>query len=315
MTTAEAIPLVIASTLGIALSPLSPYVFLPIAAAGLSGLVLRRRLWVATSAALLGAAAISLVDVTATAFVFPVAIALIVVIVLLARGANVQAVGAGLSAVIGGCWIASAAVAARLEDTTLPAMWVDSINAVKEETAATLGSAGSASSLAQLESWLKFFEPAWPSVYITFGIISAVLVIVSIAWSSRRLGVTLAVPPLARFDLTTHALWPLIAGVLLVAASYTAFSAAAILGAVGLNLLVCVRAFLLLQGLGVMSAVLDKLRVTRGGRVFGILGFVLLDSLTFAVSFTGLVDFWFNFRRLPREGFTPAAVEDHTPDR
>jgi len=42
-----------------------------------------------------------------------------------------------------------------------------------------------------------------------------------------------------------------------------------------------------------------------------------LDAFTYVVSFTGLVDFWINFRRLPRDGVTPTAPlsEPKTLDR
>lgn len=315
MTIAEAVPLMIASMLGMALSPVFPYIFLPIAAAGLSSLVFRGRLPLAACAALLGAAGVAVFDLTTAVFVFPVALALVAAIVLLAKGRNVQAVTAGLIAVIGGGWIASAAIAARAIGTTLPVMWNDAVKSIIEEAQTTLGSAASASTIAQLQSWMKLLASTWPATYVILGIITAMFVITTIAWSGRRSPVTLDVPPLTRLDLTAHALWPLVAGVLLVAASYAKVSSAALLGTIGLNLLLCVRMFLLFQGLGVMTAVLDRLQVARTGRVLGIVGFVLLDAFTFAVSFTGLVDFWFNFRRLPRDGFTPATVEDHTPDR
>jgi len=34
-----------------------------------------------------------------------------------------------------------------------------------------------------------------------------------------------------------------------------------------------------------------------------------LDALTLVVSFIGLLDFWVNFRRLPRDGVTPAPTQ------
>ncbi|MGV8084019.1 MAG: DUF2232 domain-containing protein [Coriobacteriia bacterium] len=315
MTIAEAVPLMVASMLGMALSPVFPYIFLPIAAAGLSGLIFRGRLPLAACAALLGAAGVAVFDPTTIAFVFPVAIALVAAIVLLAKGRNVQGVTAGLIAVIGGGWIASAAIAARAIGTTLPALWNDAIKSIIEEAQTTLGAAASESTIAQLQSWMELLASTWPATYMILGIITAVFVVTTIAWSGRRSPIALDVPLLTRLDLTAHVLWPLIAGVLLVAASYAKVSSAALLGAIGLNLLLCARMFFLFQGLGVMTAVLEKLQVTRTGRVLGIFGFVILDVLTFAVSFTGLVDFWFNFRRLPRDGFTPATAEDHTPDR
>ena len=64
-----------------------------------------------------------------------------------------------------------------------------------------------------------------------------------------------------------------------------------------------------------MTAVLDKVGIRSVGRLFGLAAFAVLDTLTFAVSFTGLVDFWVNFRRLPRDGFNPSAPEHEVSDR
>jgi hypothetical protein len=99
MTSAQVGPLVIAGMLGIALSPLFPVIFLPIAAAALSGLAFRGRWTLAVSAAFIGALGISILDLTAAVFVFPVAFALLAAIVLLQRGRDVQVVGGGLIAI------------------------------------------------------------------------------------------------------------------------------------------------------------------------------------------------------------------------
>ena len=75
----------------------------------------------------------------------------------------------------------------------------------------------------------------------------------------------------------------------------------------GLNLVLCARTLFVLQGLSVSAGVLDRAGVGLGGRILALAALAALDALTLAVSFIGLLDFWVNFRRLPRDGVTPAA--------
>jgi hypothetical protein len=91
----------------------------------------------------------------------------------------------------------------------------------------------------------------------------------------------------------------------LLAAGRSGVSGAALLGVVGLNLVMCVRMLLLIQGLGVAAGTLDRIGVGLGVRILALAAFAALDAFTFGGSFVGLVDFWVNFRRLPRDGFTP----------
>jgi hypothetical protein len=70
-----------------------------------------------------------------------------------------------------------------------------------------------------------------------------------------------------------------------------------------------------LQGLGVAAGVLDRTRVGRGVRIFALAALVALDTVTLAVSFAGLLDFWVNFRRLPRDGATPPSPSPAVSDR
>jgi hypothetical protein len=42
---------------------------------------------------------------------------------------------------------------------------------------------------------------------------------------------------------------------------------------------------------------------------------VIVDLFTLAVSLVGLLDFWINFRRLPRDGATPPSPTAPTWDR
>ena len=85
-------------------------------------------------------------------------------------------------------------------------------------------------------------------------------------------------------------------------------------GVVGLNLVLCVRTLFFLQGISVAAGVLDRAGVGLGGRILALAALAALDVPTFVLSFTGLLDFWVNIRRLPREGTAPV-VTDPEGDR
>ena len=148
---------------------------------------------------------------------------------------------------------------------------------------------------------------AWPATYFESALVVGVLVIAAIAWAARRAGQEVNVPPLSHLDLTPHVLWAFVAGVLLLAASYGAFSASKAFAVVGLNLVLCARTLFVLQGLSVSAGLLDRTGVGLGVRILALAALAALDALTLVVSFIGLLDFWVNFRRLPRDGVTPAA--------
>jgi hypothetical protein len=104
-------------------------------------------------------------------------------------------------------------------------------------------------------------------------------------------------------------LWIFVVGLLLLAASYVSTAESSILGVVGLNLVLCARTLFFLQGFSVAAGVLDRAGVGLGGRILALAVLAALDALTLVLSFTGLLDFWVNFRRLPREGAAPTVAE------
>jgi hypothetical protein len=63
--------------------------------------------------------------------------------------------------------------------------------------------------------------------------------------------------------------------------------------------------------------VLDRTGVGLGGRILAWAALAVLDAFsawTF-FSFVGLLDFWINFRRLPRDGATPQSPTTAMSDR
>ena len=177
------------------------------------------------------------------------------------------------------------------------------------EMTKAMGASAPAETLRALKDAGRLIASAWPSAYFQSAVIVGVLVVVAIVWAARRVERPLAVPPLSRLDLTPHVLWVFVAGLLLLAASYASFAESSVLGVVGLNLVLCARTLFFLQGFSVAAGVLDRAGVGLGGRILALAVLAVLDALTLVVSFTGLLDFWVNFRRLPREGAAPTVAE------
>jgi hypothetical protein len=156
-----------------------------------------------------------------------------------------------------------------------------------------------------------------PAYFFVSGLIMAVAVIVGLGWAAKRSEATVRIPKLSQLDLTPHVLWPFVMGLLALAASYSSIPNAAALGVVGLNLVWCAGAVFSLQGLGVTAGVLDRTGVGLGGRILAWAALAVLDALSAwtLFGFIGLLDFWINFRRLPRDGESPSSPEAAVSDR
>ncbi len=299
----------VAVVLGAVMAPIVGVVGLPIAAAGLAGLAYRGHTVAAALAAALGVAAAAVVRPIDAAFVGPMLLVVLAAVTLLPKRGT-QRVAPFL---IGGIMVVSVAfdeLLARTQGTTLTAQVAEQTKVIAKELGASLAGVVQADVIAKLDEVAKTMSNAWPSAYFESAVLAGVLVIVAIAWAARRADRDLDVPPLARLDLSPHVLWAFVLGLLLLAVSYVSFSASTLVGAVGLNLVLCARTLFFLQGLGVSAGVLDRAGVGLGGRIFALAALAALDAFTLVVSFIGLVDFWINFRRLPRDGVTPDAPAD-----
>jgi len=299
----------VAVVLGAAMAPVFGLIGLPIAAAGLAGLAYRDHLVAASLSAALGAVTAAAINPVDVAYVAPALLVVLVAVTQLPkRGAQRVA-----PALIGGLMLVSIVfdeVLARMEGTTLTAQVAAQTQLIAKEVGASLSGVVQADVIAKLGDVARAMALAWPSAYFEAAVLVGVLVIAAIAWAARRADKDVDVPPLGRLDLTPHVLWAFVAGLLLLALSYVSSPASNVLGAVGLNLVLCARTLFFLQGLGVSAGVLDRAGVGLGGRIFALAALAALDALTLAVSFIGLVDFWINFRRLPRDGVTPDAPAD-----
>jgi hypothetical protein len=290
--------------LGTLLSPVVPFVGLPLAAAGIAGLAYRGRTAAAAVSAAVGVAIVGVIQASAVVSIAPVVAAVVLTVVLLPKR-SLQAVTGSLIGVIALANMAGDALMARSQHTTLPAIVASQSQSVAAEMAKAMGSSASPETLASLKTGAQLLSTAWPSAYFEAAVFVGVLVIVAVVWAAKRAEFPLDIPPISRLDLTPHILWAFVIGLLLVAASYVSFAGSVVLGAVGLNLLLCARTLFFIQGFSVVAGLLDRAGVGLGGRILALAALAALDAFTMVVSFTGLLDFWINFRRLPREGAAP----------
>lgn len=304
----DSVMLFAAIVIGTALAPVIAFVGLPIAAAGIAGLAYRGRMALAASAAVAGVAVVGMLNVPAVVFVAPVLAAVVLTVVLLPKR-SLQAVAAALVGVLALASMAADALFARSKGTTLPATISQGSQTAVAEMTKAMGASAPAETLRALNDAARLVASAWPSAYFQTAVIIGVLVVFAVVWAARRVDHPLTVPPVSRLDLSPHVLWVFVAGLFLLAGSYVSYPGSSTLGIVGLNLALCARTLFFLQGFSVVAGILDRTGVGLGGRILALAVLAALDAFTLVVSFTGLLDFWVNFRRLPRDGATQTVAE------
>ena len=303
-----------ATVVGAFLSPLLSLVGLPIAAAGIAGLVFRGKTVMAALAATVGVVLVAVAQPADVIFAAPALIAVLLAVVLLPR-IDYQIVGLALITVFGLAGFAHDTVALRAQGTNPGKLVSASINQALDQAVKSAGTSASPDAIQRMREVAHAMSTALPTFYFASALAATVAVLVTVAWTARRSGRTVKVPSLSRVDLSPYVLLPFVAGVLLLAASYSAIPGAAVYGAVGLNFVLCVRTLFLIQGLGVAAGVLDRAGVGLGVRILALAALAALDAFTYVLSFAGLLDFWLNFRRLPRDGVTPPLPVPETLDR
>jgi Predicted membrane protein (DUF2232) len=302
--TRDALLLSAAVVLGVLVPPAFAIVGLPIAAAGLAGLAYQRRLVNAAVAVAVGIALVALVQGIGAAYVAPALAAIALAVILLPR-IDAQWVGALLTAVLGSAEAVHDYLQIRAMHQTPQQAITRMVDSVSSSTAT-----------AQMKlDTAKLLYELLPMLYFVSGLLAAIVVILAVAWAARRSNRTLKVPSLAKLDLTPHVLWPFIVGVLAVAASYGRVPYSSALWTVGLNFVVCVSVLFALQGVGVVAGMLDRISVGRGVRVWAWVALAVFDVFMPVASFVGLLDFWVNFRRLPRDGANPPSPTTAMSDR
>jgi len=304
-----------AVVLGVTLSFEFSLIGLPLAAMGLAGLIFRGRIFPAGMAAAFGVAAVAIVQPESIIFVAPALVAVFLAVFLLPR-VDAQVVGAVLTAVLSVAGAGRDYVLLKGQGTTLYAMLSSELNKAVAQQAQAAG--GSTASTAQaMRETVSTLLSLIPMMYFVTGLVTAIAVIYGIAWAAKRSGRTVMVPPLARLDLSPHVLWPFVIGLFALAASYSPIAHAATWGTVGLNLVWCCGALFSLQGLGVSAGVLERTGVGPGVRILALAALAVIDAFLAGIplGFVGLVDFWVNFRRLPRDGVTPSSPNPVVSDR
>jgi uncharacterized protein YybS (DUF2232 family) len=200
----------------------------------------------------------------------------------------------------------------KAQGMTLTSVLSSELNKVVAQQAQSAG--GSAGARAMRDT-VNLMLSLIPFMYFITGLATAIAVILAIGWAAKRSGRAVKVPPLSRLDFTPHVLWPFVVGLFALAASYAPIANASTWGVLGLNLVFCVSVLFGLQGLGVAAGVLGRTGVGLGVRILALAALAVLDAFTHTVSLVGLVDFWVNFRRLPRDGATPSSPLPAVSDR
>lgn len=302
--TRDALLLSVAVVLGVLVPPGLAIFGLPIIAAGIAGLAYRRRLANAAIAVAIGVAGVALVDALDLVYMIP-AVAVIAVAVVLLPRIDAQWVGLLLLSVLGIADAAHTRLVLSVDNTT-PQQYVT-------EMVGTIAVSGSTAK--QNADTIELLLTLLPMAYFVAGLIAALVVIAAIGWAAKRSDRVLQVPALDQLDLTPHVLWPFIVGVLAMAGSYGGFSYAPTLRSVGLNLVLSTSVLFAMQGVGVFAGVLNRLNVAGIVRVLAWVALAMISVLMPVASFLGLLDFWVNFRRLPRDGSTPPSPTTAMSDR
>ena len=305
--------LAVAAVLGVVLVPAFGIVGMPIVAAAVIGLAYRGHALTAAIVSAVGVGVVAALDATAVVYATIVIVGILLAVSLLPR-VNVQAVGAMLAALVAVAGVASDSLLAWRQHMTLWAANEANVRAAMAQFTAAIGPSASVDTGDQTRLLEGMMMSAWPSVYVVTGLVMSVVTIAAIGWAAHRAGRDVGVPALGMLDLTPHVVWPLVIGLLLSAVSRSSLPYAVVMGAVGLNLLLCARALFFIQGMGVSAGVLNRAGVGRGGRIFALAALAAIDAVTLAVSLVGLVDFWLNIRRLPRDGSTPSETATETPE-
>jgi len=303
-----------AVVLGALAAAVLPIVGFPLAAAGLAGLIFRGRV---VAAAFTGGLAVALgtfVRPVDAALLAPVFVVMLFVVGGMQRRSALANVGLLTAALAAGSLVRTA-LWAWLQGTTFLALTREGVEAAVQMVVTAASAEGAQQTVLGIDPDLlvDLMVRLWPADYFASALVVAVLTVAVAGWAASRTGAQVQrLPRLDVLDLSPHVLWPFIGAFALLAAG-RAIEGAETATTVGLNLLIGVRLLLLAQGLGVASAFYR--RIGLGGLARGI-GYVLLvvaDTLLPLVSMVGLIDFWANFRKLPRSDSPPAErLEDGT---
>jgi hypothetical protein len=157
---------------------------------------------------------------------------------------------------------------------------------------------------AQVARWATELLPGF---VLVSAVIAAALTVWAVARTARGAGVPVAaVPTLAQVDVSAWGVGALAFGVAALSVARFAPVASAIAQPVGFNLLALSIPFLVVQGLGVMTWLLAAVGAGPVIRGVAVACALIVTPLPFVVYAGGLLDTWFNVRKLPRSGEEPS---------
>lgn len=288
------------------ITPYAPLVGVPLAAYALGRLASSGHAPLAVVTALAGAGAVAIVDPATAVFTVPALLLAGPGVVWGVKRWPAVRVMVVLAFVLFGASLASDAIAMAADGTSIMAEAARSAaEAVRimSDAFSTMRDPAAARALqAQLASLSQTVALMWPSSYFETAALTSVFAVILAARAATMAGLEVNRPPrLAELDLSVHFVWPVAAGLLLLAASPFVDGESRIALAIGANMLVGVRLAFLAQGMGVATAVMKRVGFGLPARAVGYVFLLLADLLTYSVSVVGLADMWMNFRRLPRE--------------
>ena len=302
-----------AVVLGGVLAPSLLLLGVPMASAGVAGLVGSGRLAAAAFAAGLAVAFAAFLSPADAVLLVPVLTALLLVSLRLREHSALQGV-AILTAVITLSAAAADAVRAWLAGTTLLQERTEMVESALELATGVTGVEGDALAGLDSEVLVDLMVRVWAVDYFTMGVLTAVAGVAVAGWAGSKTGSPIhRLPALSELDLSPHILWPFVGGLLLLAVGRVSGDMTGLAWIAGLNLLLAVRLPLFAQGLGVASSLYRRAGLGRFARLIGYALLAVVELLVPLLSLVGLMDFWANFRKLPREdSHTDATREDES---
>lgn len=173
------------------------------------------------------------------------------------------------------------------------------LDEIRELTVASLGGTASVTVLATLDQTVELLGKTWPLIYAARAAGVVVLGLFGLMLA-RRDTYQSVYAAFMRYDMPLWGVVLLIAAIACLACEALGVQGAATVGAVGLNLLLCLRVAYFLQGLAVAMCLMDRHRWGMLPRVLVIALMLMAELGFYAVSVFGVIDVWANFRRRER---------------
>jgi hypothetical protein len=154
---------------------------------------------------------------------------------------------------------------------------------------------------AQLPVLKEVMNLIWPFAYFALALFSVLVAHLGARLAANRVSGKQWTPfTLATFDVPTWGVAVLIVALVVCAVSFVTTSWNQLLLMIGVNLILDVRPLFALQGVAVVVWWLASKRVGCFGRTLVLFLAIDLELSFMVMSVVGLVDFWANFRHLPR---------------